>query len=135
MLHICRSRSRHCHYAAAGASGWRGPGVVASASPSTQINSSKSMIGHLMGAAGAVEAVACVQALRTGWLHPNLNLENPEVRSMSCRCSRVPRAAQDGRQLAQIGSWGMRGAVGRAVRRVCARLAGQEAAERRLCRT
>lgn len=45
---------------------------------SLKINSSKSMIGHLLGAAGAVEAVACVQALRTGWLHPNLNLDNPE---------------------------------------------------------
>eukprot|EP00887_Chlorella_sp_A99_P007954 scaffold12.g7954.t1 len=43
-----------------------------------KINSSKSMIGHLLGAAGAVEAVACVQALQTGWLHPNLNLQDPE---------------------------------------------------------
>lgn len=43
-----------------------------------RINSSKSMIGHLLGGAGAVEAVAAVQALRTGKLHPNLNLDNPE---------------------------------------------------------
>lgn len=42
-----------------------------------RINSTKSMIGHLLGAAGAVEAVAAIQALRTGWLHPNLNLINP----------------------------------------------------------
>lgn len=43
-----------------------------------RVNSTKSMIGHLLGAAGAVEAVATVQAIRTGWVHPNINLENPD---------------------------------------------------------
>ncbi|KAK3438629.1 hypothetical protein EUGRSUZ_C03291 [Eucalyptus grandis] len=42
-----------------------------------RVNSTKSMIGHLLGAAGAVEAVAAVQAIRTGWVHPNVNLESP----------------------------------------------------------
>ncbi|KAJ4827708.1 3-oxoacyl-[acyl-carrier-protein] synthase II, chloroplastic [Turnera subulata] len=46
--------------------------------PDLRINSTKSMIGHLLGAAGAVEAVATVQAIRTGWIHPNVNLENPD---------------------------------------------------------
>ncbi|KAK9705628.1 hypothetical protein RND81_07G071900 [Saponaria officinalis] len=46
--------------------------------PELRINSSKSMTGHLLGAAGAIEAVATVQAIRTGWLHPNINLENPD---------------------------------------------------------
>nr|GMD32162.1 3-oxoacyl-[acyl-carrier-protein] synthase II, chloroplastic-like [Ipomoea batatas]GMD32194.1 3-oxoacyl-[acyl-carrier-protein] synthase II, chloroplastic-like [Ipomoea batatas] len=46
--------------------------------PELRINSTKSMIGHLLGAAGAVEAVATVQAIRTGWVHPNINLENPD---------------------------------------------------------
>eukprot|EP00873_Tetraselmis_striata_P034682 jgi/Tetstr1/454946/TSEL_041807.t1 len=45
---------------------------------SLRINSTKSMIGHLLGAAGAVEAVAAVKAIQTGKLHPNLNLDNPE---------------------------------------------------------
>ncbi|KVI05821.1 Beta-ketoacyl synthase, active site-containing protein [Cynara cardunculus var. scolymus] len=44
-----------------------------------KINSTKSMIGHLLGAAGAVEAIATVKAIQTGWLHPNINLENPDV--------------------------------------------------------
>lgn len=43
-----------------------------------RINSTKSMIGHLLGAAGAVEAVAAVKAIQTGRIHPNLNLEEPE---------------------------------------------------------
>ncbi|KAL6507119.1 Protein TRANSPORT INHIBITOR RESPONSE 1 [Orobanche hederae] len=46
--------------------------------PELRVNSTKSMIGHLLGAAGAVEAVATVQAIRTGWVHPNINLENPD---------------------------------------------------------
>lgn len=45
---------------------------------SVRINSTKSMIGHLMGAAGAVEAIAAVQAIRTGYVHPNLNLDDPD---------------------------------------------------------
>ncbi|XP_048555450.1 3-oxoacyl-[acyl-carrier-protein] synthase II, chloroplastic-like [Triticum urartu] len=46
--------------------------------PQLRVNSTKSMTGHLIGAAGGIEAVACIQAIRTGWVHPNLNLENPE---------------------------------------------------------
>ncbi|KAK4492987.1 hypothetical protein RD792_000042 [Penstemon davidsonii] len=46
--------------------------------PGLRVNSTKSMIGHLLGAAGAVEAVATVQAIRTGWVHPNINLEDPD---------------------------------------------------------
>ncbi|KAL5198348.1 hypothetical protein ABZP36_001860 [Zizania latifolia] len=43
-----------------------------------RVNSTKSMTGHLIGAAGGIEAVVAVQAIRTGWVHPNMNLENPE---------------------------------------------------------
>ncbi|KAL2243170.1 3-oxoacyl-[acyl-carrier-protein] synthase II, chloroplastic isoform X1 [Sesamum indicum] len=43
-----------------------------------RMNSTKSMIGHLLGAAGAVEAVATVKAIQTGWIHPNVNLERPD---------------------------------------------------------
>lgn len=46
--------------------------------PELKVNSTKSMIGHLLGAAGAVEAVATIQAIRTGLVHPNINLENPD---------------------------------------------------------
>ncbi|KAI3944141.1 hypothetical protein MKW92_015677 [Papaver armeniacum] len=53
--------------------------ALAQSGVSLRVNSTKSMIGHLLGAAGAVEAVALVQAIRTGWVHPNVNLENPEA--------------------------------------------------------
>lgn len=43
-----------------------------------KVNSTKSMIGHLLGGAGGVEAVAAVQAIRTGFIHPNINLDNPD---------------------------------------------------------
>ncbi|OIW19342.1 hypothetical protein TanjilG_03476 [Lupinus angustifolius] len=46
--------------------------------PELRVNSTKSMIGHLLGAAGAVEAVATIKAIKTGWIHPNINLENPD---------------------------------------------------------
>lgn len=44
-----------------------------------RINSTKSLIGHLLGGASAVEAVATIKAIQTGWLHPTLNLDNPEA--------------------------------------------------------
>lgn len=42
-----------------------------------KLNATKSMIGHCLGAAGGLEAVAVIQAIRTGWVHPTINHENP----------------------------------------------------------
>jgi 3-oxoacyl-[acyl-carrier-protein] synthase II len=42
------------------------------------MNATKSMIGHLLGAAGGVEAIATIQAIRSHQIHPTINLENPE---------------------------------------------------------
>ncbi|KAK8965156.1 hypothetical protein KSP40_PGU019353 [Platanthera guangdongensis] len=46
-----------------------------------KMNGTKSMIGHCLGAAGGLEAIATIKAITTGWLHPTLNQENldPEV--------------------------------------------------------
>jgi 3-oxoacyl-[acyl-carrier-protein] synthase II len=43
-----------------------------------KINGTKSMIGHCLGAAGGLEAIATVKAIETGKIHPTINLEDPE---------------------------------------------------------
>jgi 3-oxoacyl-[acyl-carrier-protein] synthase II len=55
------------------------------------VSSTKSMIGHAMGAAGALEAIACVQTLTSGWIHPTLNLDRPDP---ECDLDYVPHQAR-----------------------------------------
>ncbi|MGC4095254.1 MAG: beta-ketoacyl-[acyl-carrier-protein] synthase family protein [Polyangiaceae bacterium] len=43
------------------------------------VMATKSMIGHLISAAGAVEAVAALSCMNAGWLHPTINLEQPDL--------------------------------------------------------
>ena len=43
-----------------------------------KINSTKSMVGHLLGAAGAVELITCVKELQEGYLHRTVGLEQTE---------------------------------------------------------
>ncbi|XP_058196120.1 3-oxoacyl-[acyl-carrier-protein] synthase I, chloroplastic [Rhododendron vialii] len=43
-----------------------------------KMNSTKSMIGHSLGAAGGLEAIATIKAINTGWLHPTINQFNLE---------------------------------------------------------
>ena len=42
------------------------------------VSATKSMTGHLISAAGAVEAVAAIIGLRGGWVHPTINLDDPD---------------------------------------------------------
>lgn len=59
-----------------------------------QVNSSKSMIGHLLGAAGAVEAIFSILAIHEGRLHPTINLDAP---GDECDLDYVPNVARDAR--------------------------------------
>jgi 3-oxoacyl-[acyl-carrier-protein] synthase II len=56
------------------------------------VSSTKSMIGHLLGAAGAVEAVISILSLRDQVAPPTINLDNP---SEGCDLDYVPHAARD----------------------------------------
>lgn len=43
-----------------------------------KVNSTKSMVGHLLGAAGAVEFIACVKQIQEGFIHRTVGLQNPD---------------------------------------------------------
>ena len=57
------------------------------------ISSTKSMTGHLLGAAGALESAFCVQAIATGKVPPTINLDNP---SPECDLDYIPHTAREG---------------------------------------
>ena len=56
------------------------------------ISSTKSMIGHALGGAGAIEGVACVKSIQNGLIHPTINYQHPDP---ECDLDYVPNEARE----------------------------------------
>jgi beta-ketoacyl-acyl-carrier-protein synthase II len=56
------------------------------------ISSTKSMIGHCMGASGTLEAIACLKSLQEGILHPTINYETPDP---ECDLDYIPNQSRE----------------------------------------
>ncbi len=65
--------------------------VFGSAAPQIPVNATKSMTGHLLGAAGALEAIVSIKTLETGTLHPTINYQTPDP---TCDLDYVPNQAR-----------------------------------------
>ena len=73
------------------------------------VNSTKSMIGHAFGGAGAIEALAVVKSILTGILHPTINYEHPDP---ECDLDYVPneaRRVEGGIRIGMSNSFGLGG--------------------------
>jgi 3-oxoacyl-(acyl-carrier-protein) synthase len=57
------------------------------------VSSIKSMLGHMMGAAGTIEAITCCQVINKGVIPPTINLEHPDP---ECDLDYVPNSARTG---------------------------------------
>ena len=66
--------------------------VFGSGAKSVAISATKSMTGHLLGGAGAVEAAACALAIRDSVIPPTINLENPDP---ECDLDYTPNTARE----------------------------------------
>lgn len=74
------------------------------------VSSTKSMIGHLLGAAGGVEAVATVLTLKHQTIHPTINLDHPDP---ECDLDYVPHTAREAKvNIALSNSFGFGGTNG-----------------------
>lgn len=72
------------------------------------ISSPKSMVGHLLGAAGVMSALAAIGAIREGVIPPTINLENPDL--PECDLDYVPNVAREARvDTAMINGFGFGG--------------------------
>lgn len=79
-----------------------------------KVSSTKSMTGHMVGAAGAAEAIFCVKAIEDGFFPPTINLDNPDI-DAGCDLDYVPNKGIAGKidtaVSASLGFGGHNGAV------------------------
>jgi 3-oxoacyl-[acyl-carrier-protein] synthase II len=78
------------------------------------ISSTKSMTGHMLGAAGAIEALVCVKAIVEGFVPPTINLDDPDIEA-GCDLDYVPKVGRkmkvDAAASASLGFGGHNGIV------------------------
>ena len=87
--------------------------VLGAAAGNVAMSSTKSMTGHLLGAAGAIEAIFSILAIRDGVAPPTINLDNPDE---GCTLNYVPHVAQERRiDVALSNSFGFGGTNGSVV--------------------
>jgi 3-oxoacyl-[acyl-carrier-protein] synthase II len=90
--------------------------VFGELAPNIPVSSTKSMMGHLIAAAGVTEMIVCLLAIRDGVLPPTINLENPDP---ECDLDYIPNQAREAKlDIALNNSFGFGGqnvtlAVGR----------------------
>lgn len=58
------------------------------------INATKSLVGHTLGAAGALGAITSIMAMQTGIVHPTLNLDDPDP---ECHLTGISNQTQEGK--------------------------------------
>jgi 3-oxoacyl-[acyl-carrier-protein] synthase II len=66
--------------------------VFKSRAEKVAINATKSLIGHTLGAAGAIGGVATALSIETGQIHPTINYDEPDA---ECKLPGISRSAQE----------------------------------------
>lgn len=81
--------------------------VLRSRAASVPVSATKSMVGHMIGAAGAVETIACILSIRDQKIHPTINYETPDP---TCDLDCVPNVARAAQvRIAMSNSFGFGG--------------------------